>query len=164
MVVPGLGQVALLERVLVDDQRPTGDQRVQIGLQRRGVHGHKHVRCVAGGGDVVIRNVDLEGRYPGHGAGGGPDLSGVFGQRGQVVAEHRAGVGEPVARQLHSVARVASEPNDDLVEGGGRGGLRDFRHLASSTRLRCLWLFVSRRPTNLCGRRADPNRRSPPSS
>ena len=147
VVKPGLGQVSLLEGVPIDDQRSAGNQGLEIRLQRRRVHGHQHVGGVARGGDVMVRDVDLKRRDPGHGAGWSPDLSRILRQRGQVVAEHGTGIGEPVARQLHAVARVAGEPDDDLVEGGCREGLRDVCHVASSTGRRCLPTDPNRGPS-----------------
>src|SRR5438270_767294 len=58
--VPGLGQVAFLEGVDVDDQRATAREITEVGLERRGVHGHEDVRGIARGGDLVVGNVDLE--------------------------------------------------------------------------------------------------------
>ena len=53
---------------------------------------------------------------PGQRALGGADLGGEVGQRDQVVAEHGGLLGEPVTGQLHAVAGVAGEPDDDAVE------------------------------------------------
>ena len=59
--------------------------------------------------------MDLEGRDPSQRPGRGPDLGREIGERGQVVAEHRSGVGEPAAGELHPVAGVAREPDDDSL-------------------------------------------------
>ena len=75
-----------------------------------------------GRGDVVVGDVDLEGRHPGQRAGRGPDLGREVGEGGQVVAEQGRRGGEAVAGELHAVARVAGEPDDDAVEQVG--GLR----------------------------------------
>ena len=40
--------------------------------------------------------------------------AGKFGQRREVVAEGGAELGEAVAHELHAVARVAREPDDDF--------------------------------------------------
>ena len=50
-----------------------------------------------------------------HGSRGSPDLGGEVGKRGEVVAEHRGGVRETVAGQLHPVAGVAGEADDDAL-------------------------------------------------
>ncbi len=89
---------------------------VQVGLERRRIHRHQHVRLVAGRGDVVVGDVDLEGRHAGQRPGRGPDLRGEVGQRGQVVAEHGAGAREAVAGELHAITGVAGEADDDAVE------------------------------------------------
>ena len=46
---------------------------------------------------------------------GRADLGGEVGQRGEVVADHRRRVGEAAARELHPIAGVAGEPDDDAV-------------------------------------------------
>ena len=114
--VARLGEVALFEGVLVDDHRAARLEARQLVAQRGRVHGHQHVRRVARRGDLVIRDVHLEGGDAGQRAGGGPDLGGEVGQRGEVVAEHRAGAREPVAGELHAVAGVAGEADDHPVE------------------------------------------------
>ena len=53
---------------------------------------------------------------PGQRAGRRPDLGRELGQRGEVVAEQRARAGEAIAGQLHAVAGVAGEADDDPVE------------------------------------------------
>ena len=87
--VAGLLEVALVERVLVDDQRAALLEAAEVGTQRRRVHRHEHVGLVARRRDRVVRDVDLEAGYPVDRAGGGTDLGGVLGQRRQVVAVER---------------------------------------------------------------------------
>src|SRR5581483_4955010 len=83
-------------------------------------------RRPAGGEDVVVGDVDLEGRHAGHRPGRGPDLRRVVRQGGEVVAEEGARRGEPVTGELHPVAGVARQAQDDAVESthrslGGEG-------------------------------------------
>ena len=59
--------------------------------------------------------LDLERGDPVDGPGRRPDLGGEVRQRRQVVAEHGGGGREPVPRQLHPVAGVAGEPDDDAL-------------------------------------------------
>ena len=99
-----------------DDHRAAAWQVADVGLQRRGVHGDEHVGPVAGGQDVVIGDVNLEGRNARQGACGRPDLGGVIRQGRQVVAEKRCIRREPVAGQLHSVAGVPGETDDDIFQ------------------------------------------------
>ena len=47
--------------------------------------------------------------------GGRADLGGEIGQRREVVAEDRGGVGEAIAGQLHAVAGVAREADRDAI-------------------------------------------------
>ena len=70
---------------------------------------------VAGGRDVVVRELDLEGGHPVHRAGRGTDLGREVRQRRQIVPEDRGGIGEPVTGQLHPVSGVTCEPDDDVV-------------------------------------------------
>ena len=115
-LVARLGQAALVEGVAVDDEHRALGHQVDVGLEGRRVHRHQHVRRVAGGQDVVVRDVDLEGRHAAQGAGRGPDLGREVGEGGQVVAQQGAARGEAVAGELHAVARVAGEAHDDLVQ------------------------------------------------
>ena len=114
--VPRLGQVARGEVVGVDHDRGALGQVAEVGPQRGGVHRDEHVGGVAGREDVVVGEVDLERRHARQGALGRPDLRREVRQRGEVVAERRGLLGEPVAGQLHAVARVACEPDDHAVE------------------------------------------------
>ena len=66
--------------------------------------------------DLVVGDVDLERRHAGDRAGGRPDLGREVGQRGEVVAEGGAHVGEAVPGELHAVAGVAGEADHDLIE------------------------------------------------
>ena len=97
-----------------------GGSSAEVRLERRRVHRHQHVGRVARRDDVVVGDVDLERRHPGDRAGRRPDLGRVVRHRGQVVAEDRAHVGEAVAGELHAVAGVAGEADDDLVEARAR--------------------------------------------
>src|SRR5690606_23088620 len=60
--------------------------------------------------------VQLEGRDAGDGALGGADLGREVRQGRQVVAEDGRLLGEPVTGQLHPVAGVAGEPDDDAFD------------------------------------------------
>ena len=115
-VVAGLEQVALLEGVLVDDQRAADLESSEIGAQRRRVHRHEHVGLVAGRRDRVVGDVHLEARHAVHGAGRGTDLGGELGQRRQVVAVQRRHRRESIAGELHAVAGIAGEADDDPIE------------------------------------------------
>ena len=61
---------------------------------------------------------------PGKRAGGRTDLGGEVGKRREVVAEDGRLAREAIARELHPVAGVAGEPDDDPFEvvGGDRDG------------------------------------------
>jgi hypothetical protein len=114
--VADLGEVARGELVGVDDEQPAAGQVGEVGLQRGRVHGDQDVGGVARRHDVVVGEVQLEGADAGQGPRGGADLRGEVGQRGEVVAEGRGLAGEPVAGQLHAVAGVAGQPDDDAVQ------------------------------------------------
>ena len=116
--VAGLLQCPLVEGVAVDDDRCARLQVADVGLQRGRVHGHQHVRVVARGEDVVVRDVDLERRDAGQGARRRPDFGREVRQRRQVVAEDGRTGRETVAGQLHTVAGVPGEADDDPVEDG----------------------------------------------
>ena len=89
------------------------------------------------------RELDLERRDPVQRARRRPDLGREVRQRGEVVAEHGRCAREPVARQLHPVARVAGEPDDDALSffdglassGACRRGSSPHRFGSSSRRI-----------------------------
>ncbi len=102
--VARLGEVAGLEGIDVDDDAAARLQARQLVAQRGRVHGHQDVGRIAGGGDVVVGDVDLEGGDAGQRARRRPDLGRKVRHGGQVVAEHGAGAREPIAGELHPVA------------------------------------------------------------
>ena len=114
--VARLREVALVERVDVHDEGAAGLEPIEVGLQGGGVHRDEHARGVARSGDLVVGDVDLERRDAGQGAGRSTDLGGKLGERRQVVAEQRARAREPVASELHAVARVAGESDDHPMQ------------------------------------------------
>ena len=116
-VVAGLLEVALVEGVAVHDHGADAAEALQLGLERGGVHRHEHVGLVARREDVVVADVDLERRDAGERAGRGTDLGRVVGQRREVVAEDGGDAGESVAGQLHAIAGVTREADDDLGDG-----------------------------------------------
>jgi hypothetical protein len=65
---------------------------------------------------VVVGEMQLEARNAGEGACRGPDFRREIRLGGQVVAEDRGLLGEPVSRELHAVTRVTGEPDDDVIE------------------------------------------------
>ena len=114
--VAGLLEVAFVEGILVDDHGAARLQPVEIGHQRGRVHGHEHAGFVARGGDLVIGDVHLERGHAVDRSGGRPDLGREVGQCGQVVAECSAHRREAVTGELHAVAGVAGEADDQMVE------------------------------------------------
>jgi hypothetical protein len=115
-LVADLREVALGELVGVGDHQAAAGQVGDVGLQRCRVHRDEDIGTVACGQDVVVGDLDLERRDAGQSACWCPDLGGVIGLCGKVIAEQGGLGGEPVAGQLHAVARVACEPNDNFFE------------------------------------------------
>ena len=113
--VAGLGEVAGVELAAVGDDHAALAQRAEVNLERRRVHRHQHVDLVARGLDVARAEVDLEGRHTEQGAGGRPDFGREVREGREIVAGQRGGQGELPAGQLHAVAGVACETNDDRV-------------------------------------------------
>ena len=95
---------------------PPGRRSFEVRLEGRRVHRHQAIGSITGGEDVEVGDLDLEGRDPGQGPGGSPNLGRKRGEGRQVVPEVGAGVGEPPSGYLHPVAGVAGEANDDLVD------------------------------------------------
>ncbi len=87
-----------------------------VGLQRGGVHRDQDVGPVTRGQDVVVGDLNLERRHAGQRALWRADLGGVIRLRRKVIAEQCGLGGEPVTSELHAVAGVAGESDDDLFE------------------------------------------------
>src|SRR5690606_18714361 len=104
------------ELVRVDDDLRAARQIPDVRPQRGRVHRHQDVRRVTRGEDVVVGEMQLEGRDTRQGAGGRADLRGEVRQGRQVVAERRGLRGEAVTGELHAVTRVPREPDDHPVE------------------------------------------------
>ena len=140
-LVAGLGEVAGAELAFVGDDQAAGLQIVDIRLERGRVHRDQHVGRVAGGLDRGGPEIDLEGGDAEGRALRRADLGREIGEGGEVVAGERGRQSELAAGELHAVAGIAGEADDDrlrrvvaagLLGGdkmGGRGQ-RDFLRCA----------------------------------
>src|ERR1035441_7289941 len=81
-----------------------------------------------------------------------PDLGREVRKRRQVIAEQGARRGEPVAGELHAVARVAGEPDDHLVELLG--------HVLCSC-CHGIWPFLGTRRAHASRERSTPRTTAP---
>ncbi len=114
--VSGLCEVAVLEGIRVDDEKAALDKVVEVGFERGGVHRNEAVGVVSGCEDVPICDMDLEGGDTVDGPRGCADLGREVGERGEVVAEERRARCELRADELHPVAGVTCEPDDDIID------------------------------------------------
>lgn len=114
--VAALGEIAFGELVFVDDDDATGFDLVDVDLESSGVHGDHGVDAIAGGVDVVFRELDLEARDAEGCSLWCSDLGGEVWEGCEVVSEDCCGIGELAARELHSIAGVAAESDDDGIE------------------------------------------------
>ena len=143
------GQGPLGEVVGVDDQRAALGQVAEVGLQGRRVHRDQDVGTVAGRQDVVVGEVQLEGRDAGQRALWGADLGGKVREGREVVSEHRGFLRETVTGQLHSVAGVACDADNDLIQllhGLGHAGSRPPRSTQITMLRRIVGLAVQAKP------------------
>ena len=101
----------------IKDDEAAAAKIAEVGGQGSRVHGHQDVGLVAWGGDVVIGEMHLEARDAGDGALGSTNLGREVRQGGDVIAMDGGLSGEAVTGQLHAVAGIAGESNDDSVEG-----------------------------------------------
>ena len=113
--VARLLEVVRRERAGVDDEQATGLENLGVHLERGGVHRHQYVGCVTRRLDVVRGEVDLEARDPVGGSGRRADLRGKVRERRKIVSGVGCGRRELATRELHPVAGVAGEANDNGV-------------------------------------------------
>ena len=89
---------------------------MKIGFERRRIHCHQHIGGVARGHDVVVGEVQLEGRDARQSSGRCPNLSGEVREGRKVIAHPGGFGGEPVTGQLHAIAGVTSKADYDPAE------------------------------------------------
>ena len=104
---------------LVGDDQAAGLERVDIGLERRRVHRDQHVGLVARGLDRGRAEIDLEGGDAEQRALRRADLGREIGEGRQIVAGQRGRQRELPAGQLHAVAGIAGEADDDRLRAPG---------------------------------------------
>ncbi len=102
--VARLLQVAIGERVGVDDQRPALRQVAEVRLQSGRVHRDEHVGTIARSQDVVVGEVQLEPGDARQRAGRCANLGREVGKGREVVPGQRRLGGETPSCQLHPVA------------------------------------------------------------
>src|SRR5207249_12115343 len=78
-----------------------------------GGHGHAHVYFVARGRAVDATEVALDGRYTVRRSGRRADLGGEIGESGEVVSGKGCFHRKARAGDLHPIARISSEADDD---------------------------------------------------
>ena len=114
--VADLLQVAGAELVGVDDQRRAAGEVGQVGLERGRVHRDEHVGGIARRQHVVVGEMELEAGDPWQRALRSADLGREVRQGRQVVAQDGRLGREPVTGELHAVAAVSGEPDDDAIQ------------------------------------------------
>ena len=110
-----LAQIGFLKRVDVDDDHAAGFEKFYILLERRGVHGDKHIAAVAGSVHACS-DAYLKTRHAAERSLRSANFSRIVGKCRDLIAKSGRYVGESVAGKLHAVARVARETHYDLVE------------------------------------------------
>ena len=111
-----LCEVAFVELVLINDERATSLEVLNIRLQSGGVHRDKGVDRVARREDVVIREAQLVTGNSGQRSGGSSNLRREVGQRTDVVSERGGNIRHLRSNKLHAVAAVATETDDNSFE------------------------------------------------
>ena len=145
-LIAGLGEVAGAELALVGDDQAAGLQIVDIGLERGRVHRDQHVGRVAGGLDRGRAEIDLEGGDPEGRALRRADLGREIGEGGEIVAGQRGREGELAAGQLHAVAAVAGEADDDRFRRDIGAGLLGGEKMGGSGQDSCPSVLARTRP------------------
>jgi hypothetical protein len=102
-VVAGLGEVALVEGIGVDEEETTGKQVFQVRSQGSRVHRDQDVGLVTRRQDVAVGDLYLERRDPGQRALGCANLRREIREGRQIVAEQCGRRREAGPGQLHSV-------------------------------------------------------------
>jgi len=120
----GLVEIAFPEFAFIGDYQTAGPDRLDIGLERRRVHGDQHVRFVTGGLNCTRSEIDLKGGDAEQRPLRRPNFSRKIRESGEVIARQSRRQGELSTGQLHAVAAVASETHDDIFGAVGMGAIR----------------------------------------
>ncbi len=114
--VPGLVEVALVERLGVDDEEPARLEVPQMDLGRGRVHCDQTVEPITGGVDALTAELQLEARDPEERPGRCTNLGGEVRERGEVVARPRRLGRELFPGELHAVTGIPGEPDHGAVQ------------------------------------------------
>ena len=109
----GQSQVFRVEAVGIGDEHTVFFQMDNVGTQCSGVHYHQDIALIAGRKDFHAAKVQLVTRYTGQCSLRRADFRREIGKCGEVVAGERGRERELSARQLHTVAAIAREADDD---------------------------------------------------
>ena len=118
--VPRFAQVALVELPRVGDHQAAGAQVGQVRDERGRIHRDQRVEIVARRGHVVRPELDLERRDAEGRTGRRANLRREVGERGQIVPDQAGLLRETGAGELHAVARIAGEADDDALDRSWR--------------------------------------------
>ncbi len=116
-VVARLLQVALAEGSGVDDQGARGPEVGHVHLEGGRVQRHQYVELVAGRAHPLAAELDLEGGDAEGGADRCADLRRKVREGGEIGAAQGGFLGEAAAGELHAVAAVAGEADDQRAAG-----------------------------------------------
>ena len=106
----------MVEVVGVDDDGGLWFGILELRLERSRVHCYKHIALVARREHLLTSDVYLKAAYPRERPLRCPDVGRIVRKCGNAIAHGCRHGGEDVARQLHTVARVAREAHDYLVQ------------------------------------------------
>ena len=109
LVESGLG-----EGVDVDNSGTALAQELGVDLEGSGVHCHQHITLVTWRVHTVT-NVNLETRHTAQRTLRGTHLGGIIGESRDAVTKARTHIRENVASQLHTIAAVTREADDDAL-------------------------------------------------
>ena len=125
-----------MEALPVDDQDAARLQVFEVRLEGCRVHGDQDIQVVTGGEDRKGGEVQLESADARQRPGRGADLGRKVRERREVIAGERRLGRELHAGDLHAVARVTREPDDDGVAFLDPPGTRGYpvRHLGTPPR------------------------------
>ena len=89
--------------------------KVKRGAKGGRIHGHQHITKISGRVDFVRSDMDLEAGYAGDCAVRSTNFCRIIGEGGYLVAVQGRGVSEQGSRQLHSIARISTKPNYNIL-------------------------------------------------
>ena len=106
----------VVERVAINDDGCILFEPHHIGFERSGIHRNQRIAIITGGEHTAAAEVNLKTGNTSDSALWRTDFGRVIGEGGDTVTKKSGGVREQSACELHTIARVARETDNNIFQ------------------------------------------------